>query len=113
MLYKSYLLYTVEQLQIAERVRDDHRLARAATWHTVVTWWLHGGYRVVTGWLHGGYVTRLLVGAREGFARQHTDELLRPRLVPVPHTVHGLGSAPRGRCTASECTMCVALPRTR
>ena len=25
---------------------------------------------------------------------------------PVPHMVHGLSSAPRGRCTVWECTMC-------
>ena len=26
------------------------------------------------------------------------------QLVPVPHTVHGISSAPRGRCTVWACT---------
>ena len=25
---------------------------------------------------------------------------------PVPYTVHGISSAPRGRCTVWQCTMC-------
>ena len=38
-------------------------------------------------------------------ARDDDGPLGEARTVPVPHMVHGMSSAPRGRCTAWGCTM--------